>query len=301
MATLKITRGLPGSGKTYYALNWIAEDPRHRARVNRDDLRKHLFNDEGVLGHGQESVITKVQQQAVLNLLRQNYDVIVDDTHLRSKYITAWYVLMKKHGYEFEVIDFRDVPIETCVARDAKRREEGARFVGEHVIRDMASRFRSSPTWAPPEQTNGEAWRYEPNTDLPRAFVFDIDGTLAHHMDRRSPFDWKRVGEDEVDEGLRYLAITLSREHLIVLMSGRDEVCRPQTEAWLKEHGIPYDALIMRKEGDGRNDALIKIELFREHVEDRYHVIGIFDDRARVVEAWRDAGMLCLQVAEGEF
>lgn len=39
MAKLIITRDLPASGKTTWARSWVAEDPIHRTRVNRDDIR----------------------------------------------------------------------------------------------------------------------------------------------------------------------------------------------------------------------------------------------------------------------
>ena len=39
MPTLHITRGLPASGKSTWAREWVAEDPASRAEVNRDQLR----------------------------------------------------------------------------------------------------------------------------------------------------------------------------------------------------------------------------------------------------------------------
>jgi len=39
MATLIVTRGLPGSGKTTAATAWVAEEPLRRARVERDEIR----------------------------------------------------------------------------------------------------------------------------------------------------------------------------------------------------------------------------------------------------------------------
>ena len=39
MPVLVITRGLPGSGKSTWARQWVSQDPAHRAEVNRDSLR----------------------------------------------------------------------------------------------------------------------------------------------------------------------------------------------------------------------------------------------------------------------
>jgi len=55
----------------------------------------------------------------------------------------------------------------------------------------------------------------------------------------------------------------------------------------------------MRPAEDGRKDALVKAELFWEHVAPRWRVVGVIDDRAQVVAAWRGMGLMCAQVAEG--
>ena len=59
--------------------------------------------------------------------------------------------------------------------------------------------------------------------------------------------------------------------------------------------------IFMRKEGDSRNDGIIKTEIFDEHIKDKFYVCAVFDDRDRVVKAWRDIGLLCLQVNYGDF
>ena len=57
----------------------------------------------------------------------------------------------------------------------------------------------------------------------------------------------------------------------------------------------------MRKAGDFRDDDIIKVELLHELAEDKFKPIMAFDDRNRVVKAWRAAGIPCAQVAEGDF
>ena len=39
MSKLIITRGLPASGKSTWAKQWVLEDPEHRVRINQDDIR----------------------------------------------------------------------------------------------------------------------------------------------------------------------------------------------------------------------------------------------------------------------
>lgn len=135
----------------------------------------------------------------------------------------------------------------------------------------------------------------------PRAVLVDIDGTLAHHHGR-SPYDWQRVSEDTPNEPVADLVRILDDRMHIILMSGRDEVCRPQTEAWLKEHLIPYDELYMRPHKDNRKDSVIKRELYERHVAGRYVVAFVIDDRDQVVRMWRgELGLTVFQCADGDF
>ena len=73
-----------------------------------------------------------------------------------------------------------------------------------------------------------------------------------------------------------------------IVFSGRDGVCRPETEQWLRDKMIDYDDLFMRAEGDSRNDALVKLELFNKHIRGKYNVLFVLDDRPRVVQMWQD-------------
>ncbi len=98
----------------------------------------------------------------------------------------------------------------------------------------------------------------------------------------------------------------LSTFATIVYVSGRSDVCREQTVQWLIDHGFPFDfpfedALYMRKKGDHRDDDHLKIEMLAQLRADGYEPIMAFDDRDRVVRAWREAGVPCAQVAEGDF
>ena len=57
----------------------------------------------------------------------------------------------------------------------------------------------------------------------------------------------------------------------------------------------------MRKNGDYRPDWEAKLELFNEHVRDRYNILAAFDDRNQVVKLWRQLGITTFQVADGNF
>lgn len=135
-----------------------------------------------------------------------------------------------------------------------------------------------------------------------KAIICDIDGTLAH-MQNRSPYDWDKVGDDVVDKTIKEILRTFysTSEYDIILISGRDDVCKQITERWLDKNYIFYDGLYMRKHNDNRPDEAIKKEIYDKHIKDKYDVEFVLDDRNKVVKMWRGIGLKCLQVAEGDF
>lgn len=129
-----------------------------------------------------------------------------------------------------------------------------------------------------------------------KCYIFDIDGTLAdcshrlHHI-QKQPKDWDSFfAECHLDAPHPHI-IGLARDlrfaddATIVFVSGRSDQCREQTEDWLLEHDLPASPLYMRREGDHRDDDIIKLELLAELIADGYEPIMAFDDRNRVVAA----------------
>jgi hypothetical protein len=89
----------------------------------------------------------------------------------------------------------------------------------------------------------------------------------------------------------------------VLLISGREEIYRGVTEYWLGTHGLlKYRlGLIMRAEKDNRPDEIVKRELYEQKIQPHYQVGLVLDDRNKVVKMWRELGLTCLQVAEGDF
>lgn len=148
-----------------------------------------------------------------------------------------------------------------------------------------------------------------------QALMIDIDGTvaLARH---RNIYDESRVFTDEVNtpvvEAIKVmytglgviLAASCKELPILLFLSGRTDSCRESTTAWLVEKlGLSDDQyeLHMRKSGDRRKDAIVKEEIYRDKIEPRFDVFCVFDDRNQVVAKWRELGLLCLQVADGDF
>lgn len=312
MTELILTRGIPASGKTTWARAWVAEEPTGRARVNRDDLRQNLYGQPAPLPYELEQVITVAQHAAVRRLLGGHISVVVDDTNLHLKYVREYAKIAAETGAALRLQDF-DTPLDVCIERDLGRLLASSSlgeakttngYVGEEVIRKMYERWQNAKQHGLEalELPEDDAYVYEPDALLPPAWIFDLDGTLALNVTGRSPFDWKRVGEDDTNHPARWLLNALSEHgYAIIVLSGRDEVCRPETEFWLEQQGIGYEALFMRPEGDTRKDAVVKLELFRQLVASRWHVLGVVDDRQQVVDMWRRVGLFCAQVAPGDF
>lgn len=305
MTTLIITRGLPGSGKSTFATAWVAEDPAHRAEVNRDQLRKMLHDGVFIRGRdGTEGAVTGVRDAAIESLLRRGVDVVCSDTNLPQRVARDLRKLADVTGAEFEVRDFTDVPWDVCVERD-KARAEG---VGAEVIMGMHSRFLAGATFPLPIPQRAKtdaptAVPYVPKPGAPGAVIVDIDGTMAL-MGDRSPYDWHRVGEDRPNEKVVELVRWLyARDDLqVIFLSGRDGSCQDDTVDWLTGLGGFEGALLfMRPEGDTRKDSVVKLELFDKHIRDNYDVRFVLDDRDQVVSMWRSLGLSCFQVAEGAF
>ncbi|MCW2942256.1 MAG: 5-hydroxyl kinase [Actinomycetia bacterium] len=302
MVTLHLTRGLPASGKTTWAMSWVAEDRAGRARVNRDDLRKML--DDGVHVKGvTEQRVMAVRDAAIVRMLRNGIDVVCDDTNLPQRIARDLARLAKRAGANLKVHDFTHVPLEVCIERDAAR----DRTVGEEHIRNLHVRFlngRALPLPYPEAlpETEAPARLYKALPGTPKAVLVDIDGTVAL-MSGRSPFDETRVHQDRPNRPVIAVVRALhAAGNRIVFLSGRTEGCRTDTERWLTEHvGVPFEGPHMRPVGDSRKDSIVKSELFDAQIREAYDVVCVLDDRNQVVEAWRAMGLTVLQVAEGNF
>jgi len=285
MRKLTMLRGLPAAGKSQWADKIVREAHGGIKMVSKDNLRALL--DAGVWTPKNEKFVLKIRDLIVRKALEEGKDVIVDDTGFAPAHEETLRAIAAEYKAEF-AIKFFDVPVDECIRRDALR---GPKMVGEKVIRGMYDRYLKPK---PPEVPYVEG--------VPSAYIVDIDGTLAHMEGRRGPFEWHKVGGDAVDPVLPSILWKISVGVCIIIMSGRDSVCRPETEAWLSAHGIRHDLLVMRKAGDMRKDAIVKEELYNEHVRGKYNVLAVFDDRDQVVDMWRNKlGLRCYQVAEGKF
>lgn len=160
--------------------------------------------------------------------------------------------------------------------------------------------------------------------------IVDIDGTLAnldhrlHHLnkgpgakdvataDESKKIDWDAFhAECDKDEPIVPIC-NLVREladadWCIILITGRGSGNRWTTEEWLSKRDVPYDLLLMRKEGDHSPDIEVKqawLDLIRSgelSVPGMQQPEIAIEDRARTIKMWRDNGIMALQCDEGDF
>ena len=160
--------------------------------------------------------------------------------------------------------------------------------------------------------------------------IFDVDGTLrdaSHrlHFIQGEKKDWDgfymACGDDEP---IRHMINTMKQcillGHNVMLWSGCSDIARNVTVDWFLKENIairndPYsmkngmvgdyvvEGLWMRNHGDFTKDEILKrswLEHYRVFNPDD-PITMTFDDRQRVVNMWRSEGILCVQVAPGDF
>jgi hypothetical protein len=154
--------------------------------------------------------------------------------------------------------------------------------------------------------------------DNKKTVIFDLDGTLALIDDRRAistkdngKMDWDKFFDpvniqlDKPNWPVILMAQTLKKAgHSVVIFSGRSKATKDATRAWLNNHKIPFDVLKMRPTDGGlkwMKDDLLKKKWLTDLFPDVDKILCVFDDRDKVVKMWRDNGIACFQVADGNF
>lgn len=307
--SLYIFIGISGSGKSTFAHQLWLEEPDKYVIVNRDKVRELLFGftEENVHEYYALPKLAKYEKQVtrycdtlIHDGLNHGKTVIIDQTNLTAKYVQAFAFWNVPTMFKMFHIDPK-----LAIARDAKRR----RSVGEVVIERQYAQFKSLE-YAIKEKGILEDFyvkTIEMNPDNPKAFIFDIDGTLAH-MDRnlRSPYDWDKVGLDTVDEPTATVFDALSllgndEDIQLILCTGRDEAALDETFTWLVQNNLhEYAEFHIRPKGDMRPDWVVKEEMWRKIAGD-YNIVGMFDDRLQVVRRARALGLKVFNVEYGNF
>lgn len=331
---LVITHGLPGSGKSTWAEQQVAESPETRIRVNRDDIRTIRF---GAKYHKQdkydkrdESEVTRIQQELLREGFRKGKTVYSDDTNLNQRLLPNLIKLARDYGAEIEQ-EYFNVPVEECKRRNHARGKAGGRLVPDFVIDGMAERGYSADgnikefiisdsgsVWAVDRMTPGMKLIEDFNTRALEKYPFlgaacnvvDIDGTLANNArdadiafggpgkKKNFPHFYRSIKNAPVNGTVRDLANMMRDEDRInqLVMTGRSDECAEELLDFIERSGTKISMVMAKREGDFRSDSEYKPEALKMLQSRGLIVVHAIDDRPRSIAHWEKAGVLVSRV-----
>lgn len=143
-----VLQGLPASGKSTWAKTWVKEDPKHRVRFNRDDIR-NMLGEYWV--PTREHLINSIYDAFLEESMEFDYNIVLDNMNLNKKTLREIERIVEDRNrwnkevdrdiqYEIEYKTFFDTSLETCIERDSKRENP----VGEKAIRDIYNKYKDS-------------------------------------------------------------------------------------------------------------------------------------------------------------
>ena len=285
-----LTIGIPCSGKSTWAQEFC-RDVDDYVMIERDVIRMNLFKLESYndykMNRVNESLVTKRANYLIELAKENNQNIVISDTNLNEEYRNALVQKLEDLGYEVEFKIF-DVEFFDAVKRSDKRKDK---HIPRQVMYDMYRRYmdylESQDFWV----------KYVPNPELPNAYIVDIDGTIATNSGNRGFFEWDKVHLDKPIQSVINIVNMLSASNKIILMSGRDEVCRDLTTQWCRDHGVKFDHLYMRSEGSFEKDRYVKHRLYN-NIKHDYNILGVFDDRPQVALLWYDLGLTLFKIGD---
>lgn len=162
-------------------------------------------------------------------------------------------------------------------------------------------------------------------------FVFDLDGTLRDVEHRRvyvagPKKNWRKffqesVNDPPIPEVINIMKVLVKAGHSVQIWSGCSDEVWDETCAWLDKNvgvlhvpsaggqigqsyaKVPARVLLknMRPQTDYQSDVELKRAWLNESIANGWKPDMVFDDRQCVVDMWREEGLVCSQVAPGDF
>ena len=299
MSKLIICRGIQGSGKSTFAKEWAKEDSKNRVRFNWDDIRNMMG--EYWVPERENTGIMKTLRASFLNeMMQKGWDIIIDNMNLNPKDWEFYEGVVKSFNetnfgikYEIEYKDFF-TPVEECIRRDAMRPNP----IGEQVIRATWKRYRHFIICKEIEDKFYKMKTY--NKDKKDCIIVDMDSTLCVNLTKR-PFytdDWadKCLYDTPLIGPISIVrAQKMTGTCDVIIITGRREEGRTQTEEWLKTYNVPYDRLYMRGTNDFTKGDAFKEKILKTFILPKYNVLFAIDDDDKCVKMFRNNGLICLQ------
>ena len=142
-----ICRGIPGSGKSTWAKQWVQQSPKKRIRINYDDMRM-MFGEYWVPHRENFPFLKDIRNGILRDAIYNDFDVVIDNMNLNPKEINdiryqvqeICYERSCREGYnvqyEIEFMDFK-TPLEECIKRDSKRLNK----IGAEKITEIYNKY----------------------------------------------------------------------------------------------------------------------------------------------------------------
>lgn len=291
-----ITQGLPASGKTTWATQWLSENPSTRRIVCRDDIRLELTGESRrtyKYTKERENTVSTQQEVLIRQYVGEGLDVCVADTNLNPSTVKRLTNLADKLGVKYGIESFKFVPLIECLQRDSKRNDN----VGEAVIINMWERYL--------KKESDITRQYELTSPFrDSCIVCDLDGTLADNS-HRSPYSENLCGDDTLITTT--YSVLLSHYHMykdivpIIYASGRQERYRPIIDEWLRKHHCPFpENLLLRPDGELKKDWRVKEDMAHQILAGK-QIMYWLDDRYSVTTHLRSLGIPVHSVNFGRF
>lgn len=133
------------------------------------------------------------------------------------------------------------------------------------------------------------------------AEIFDMDGTLCdvsgiRYLVEGPKKDFYRFHMESAScptnqEVVERAHAAHRAGRAVLIVTARSTDFRNVTAMWLALHGVPSDAMYMRKSGDGRKDYLVKLDILTCILK-RWKPVHAHDDNTEVVDGvWKPNGI----------
>ena len=247
--TLLICRGAPGSGKSTF----IEKHGLKPYTLCPDDIRVMCSSRElqadGRFAVARNNNTEKQTWKILFDLLEYRLSrgelTVIDATASKTKDIQQYKELAEQYRYRTYVVDFTDVPLETCLKQNKQRHPD--KWVPEDSIRNIYARFANQPVPSRVEVIKPDELDkiLEKPIDLSNykkaVFIGDIHGcydTLMQYSDFKNGLDpevsYIFTG-DYIDRGNQ----NAETMHFLYSIMDKPNVCflEGNHEKWIRDYG----------------------------------------------------------------
>lgn len=249
MRTLLLLRGAPGCGKS----TWVEQNGLLPYTLCPDTLRVMCSSRElqadGRFSVARNTATENETWKILFDLLEYRLSrgelTVIDATASKTKDIQQYKELSEQYKYRTYVVDFTDVPLETCLKQNKQRHPD--KWVPEDSIRNIYSRFANQPVPSRVEviKPNELEKILEKPIDLSTykkvVFIGDIHGcydTLMQYPDFKNGLDpevsYIFTG-DYIDRGNQ----NAETMHFLYSIMDKPNVCllEGNHERWIRDYG----------------------------------------------------------------